>query len=399
MAAFGHTAAMEHLLRVGGAGLGLGALTNALGRAGVLGPEGPLSTAQVFAACGGIGFHYAVLGEGAGARVLVDGLAPGVSSRASASLDAAAALGADVRHLSDPLELAPALAAGASVVLWADRASLPYDPMPRGYERSLGMLLGMVGFDAEADEFLVDDRAALPLPVDTARLLLPFTQAPGGPTVAALRAAAPVERLPEVLLQRVVEGLAAHLDGPLGNRGTVGIRSLARRIRDPGHDHGWRRIFGRNLAMFHAHAALYRFVEEGVGPGLGRPLFGDSLAELGVLLGRRDLQRQGDRWREIGAGWTALANAALPDGVESFGAARRTFIHRTALFRRDGLDASRELAAAKEQLGGLAREVGGRFPMESSALALLHGTLADGLVALAQQEEAAGRELLGLCAR
>lgn len=387
---------------MGGAGLGIGALTNALLRAGIVGLDGRPSAALVFGACGGIGFHYAVIGEGRQARVLLDGLANGVSSRVTAPLDAAAALGASVQAF-DPLApraLAARTAAGEAVVAWVDRASLPYDLMPRGYERSLGMLVGVLGYQPRADEFLLDDRAAVPLPVDAERLRLPLSIAPGGATAASLLPSGTMhEGLAPSLLRRLRDAAAAHLGAPLGNRGVAGIRTLARRIRDPGHDHGWRRIFGRNVASFHAHAALYRFIEEGAGPGLARGRMAETVAALGTLAHRPDLNAHAERWEQLARRWTALALLALPDGVGPFAAARALLRRRHAIFLGEGLDASAALASATEELAALTRTIEADFPLTPPNLALLHGELAAALDALATEEAAVTAELLSLCAR
>lgn len=394
--------AMTDSYPLGGAGLGVGALTNALLRAGVIHSEGPPSPAQVFAATGGIGFHYAVIGEGRQARVLVNGLAPGLNSRVTAALEAAASLGAGVQLTpsADVRALVGAVNSGGAVLAWADRATLPYDPMPRGYERTIGMVVGVLTFDDEADEFLVDDRSGVALPIDAARLRLPLSLAPGGPMLATLHPTGTLHGgLPASLLRRLCASLADHVGAPLGNRGIAGIRAMARRIRDPGHEQGWRRIFGRQAPMFHAHAALYRFIEEGAGPGLSRGLMGDCVAELGVMLRRGELVSHSERWRQLGQRWSALARAALPDSAPDFAHARSRLVGRHELFLAEGLEDSDALSRVTLDLATTARTVDAAFPLTPAALALLHGELSDTLESLADEETIATAEFLSLCAR
>lgn len=391
----------------GGAGGGIGALANALAKAGVRDPGGErISDAVVFAASGGIGFHYVVVGAGRAARMILEGTARGSSARTDLVDETAVRLGATVvtEAFDDEVAAENALVghvqAGAAAVVWVDRASMPYDRMPLGYERTLAHLVGVVGCDLASEELRLDDRAARVLPIDATRLRLvralsPVARSRLGVIRAGERMSAPV--FGARVLASLAAGAAAHAGSPLGNRGIAGMRTLALRIRDPSPPQAWRRLYGRSVALFHAHAALYRYIEEGTGTGMGRALLADALVELGTWLNRPDLAAQAAIWRALAARWTTLAHAALPDSVANFGAVRGLLAERHRTFLAEGLDNSGGLAEKSDRLARLTASIELQFPVDGAAIALFHGDLAASIEGLAAAEAAAAATLSELC--
>ncbi len=382
----------------------MGALTNALRRTGVSGMGGvELSEAAVFASLGGIGFQHLTIGRGAEARLVVDGLAGGLSLRPEVVALALARLGArSTLQLRPDEDEAESLLAVDSPweegrVIWLDRASLPHDPLPKGYQRAICHLVGVAA--VSVDEVLLDDRSDRLLPFDPFRLrqTRALCAIGGNPLLTVGPGESrPARAVAGDLLGALASGMRAHLDAPIGNRGVLGIRQLAARIRDPGHASSWRRCFGRGAGLFHAHAALYRFVEESAGPGLSRGIFADALVELGASLNLPLIQEQAKRWRPIEAAWIELAEAALPLDTPGLGAARLLLADRQVRLRAEGLDSSEFLATSAEKLVAIARSMESAFPIDARTLAFLHADLAGRLEALAVAEAEAGREFLAL---
>lgn len=383
------------------AGSGVGALTWALDAAGVRAPDGTrLRSAEVFAALGGIGFHYVQVGKGRAARVLLHGQAAGVDAAMEPVSTAIRVLGASVesRHWPDvdaAMEgLRDCAGRGAPVLVWVDRGSVPYDPMPRGYQRLIPQLVGVVSVDDDA--VVIQDRAAIPLPIDRLRFRLMWSQCSVEPPTALLVSRADGRAVPERLAERLRDGVAAHLAAPLGNRGLAGIRTLASRIRSPAHSASWRRAFARGVPMFHAHAALHRFAEQGAGPGFGRGLFADALEGLSRGLAADELRTHATTWRSIEAQWREIARAALPDDVDGFGEARVLLELRLRRFLDEGLEGSAFLAATSERLSRLVQSMDTHFPLDATSLAFGHSELAGRLDDVAASEARAGEALLAL---
>lgn len=382
------------------AGGGIGALTRALRQVGVRGVDGGLLHADdVFAALGGVGFHYLHTGEGRAARVVLHGQAASFDAATPPVLAAARALGARVEVQAWPeidvaLEgLRARVRGGDPVLVWVDRGSVPYDPMPRGYQRLLPHLVGVAAVDD--DTVVVLDRSAAPLPMDRLRFRLMWSQCSVEPPTALIFHGSPGAAAdPEQVAERLRAGLAAHLGAPLGNRGLAGIRTLAARIRSPGHAASWRRAFARGVPIFQAHAALHRFVEEGVGPGFGRGRLAGAVRRLGAAFGTEALTPSAEAWLAAGNSWRQIARDALPDDVPGLGEARLLLELRMRRLLDEGLEGAAFLAATSERLSALVTELDTQFPLDAAALAFRHAELAASLERVAAAEGEAAQALL-----
>ena len=390
---------MSGAASIGGPGSGTAALANALGRAGHQDADGsPTAAELVFAALGGTGFHYALVGHPLPNRVALDGGAGGLNANGQHIIAAATRLGGvpEARRWDDDdaaeAGLDAALHEGGAVMVWTDLAALPYDPLPRGYQRSLSHLVGVLG--ADSTDYLIDDRSAKPLPVDGYRLRLTRELAPVGGRALLYLPPAGGDRPTDLscVLDALAEGLREHLNPPMGNRGVAGISLLAARLRDPSHPQGWRRRFGRGLAQFQAHCALFRFVEHGAGPGFGRPLLAAALRRLSKKAGYGALAEHTETWLALGSLWSALAAEALPLAVPGFGEARQLLTARTDTFLTDGLDGAG--TAVSTRLAEIAHEVEASFPLSPADLAFRHADLAAQLTRLAGAERAASQRLV-----
>ncbi len=49
--------------------------------------------------------------------------------------------------------------------------------------------------------------------------------------------------------------------------------------------------------MFHAHCAVFRFLQHSAGPGLGRPLLASALRYIAQAGNRPALMEHAERWR------------------------------------------------------------------------------------------------------
>lgn len=384
---------------IGGPGSATSALANAMRRAGVRWRDGVLPRADlVLAALGGIGFQYALVGHPQANRVAISGAAGGLDASGERILTAARGLGLSpvlFRFNDDDAAEAGLHAAlhgpGASLV-WTDLAALPYNPMPRGYQRSIPHLVGVVGH--EGTDYLLDDRSEKVVPIDAHRLRLARELAPvGGRALLHLPAHTGETAAPwAFVLGSLTAGMREHVDARLGNRGIAGITLLAARLRDPSHDAGWRRRFGRGLAMFHAHCAVFRFLQHSAGPGLGRPLLASALRYIAQAGNRPALMEHAERWRAVGSMWSALADAALPFATLGMGEARQLLASRMDTFYAEGLDGVGPSESLR--LAEIAVEMDAAFPLSPAELAFRHSELAAQLERLAAAERLAGERLL-----
>src|SRR5262249_36909317 len=96
------------------------------------------------------------------------------------------------------------------------------------------------------------------------------------------------------------------------------------------------------------------------------------LSEASAVLGRRELLEASSRYGRLAGEWTALAEAALPDGVPPLGRIRALMAERRRLVSLRGAAAASALDGLPPEQGRLAAEVTRSFPIADIA-----GFLAD----------------------
>jgi hypothetical protein len=152
-------------------------------------------------------------------------------------------------------------------------------------------------------------------------------------------------------------GAAALATEPRRNFSLQAIADLADRMTATRGANAWATVFPVGRLRWIGLTSLHRFVETFfTGGGLLRPLGAAALAEIGP-----DGAEVAERYAALGAQWTALARAALPDEVPLLGEARR-------LQEQPATDpaAAADVAA---RLDELARRAAESFPLAEAAAA------------------------------
>jgi len=192
---------------------------------------------------------------------------------------------------------------------------------------------------------------------------------------------------------------AAGLDGAdaIGsprNFSLDGLAALARRIGGTGKD-SWAVTVPAGRRLWSVLTMLADFVEARA-PGLCRPLFAEFLEGIeDVVPGAASL---GGAYRALGLRWTALAHAALPEGVPAFGRARRLSRDLRAQKAIAGSAAAARVADIEAELAAIGAEMADCFPLDDAQTRALRETLQENVVAL-HEEETRLRQAIGQLAR
>ena len=278
-------------------------------------------------------------------------------------------------------------------VAWVDAAHLPYRGMPAAWSGGAYHVVVVYRVEREAGTALLGDLAdrpiELPLPTlaeararikkDKHRVL--------GVRPSAGGAGLDLERAVRDGVAACVRGLT---DARLKNFTLEAFRTWGNRLHGDRSKDGWERLFppGRNL--WDGLTSIYHFVEHyGTGGGLFRPLFADFLAEAGKALVDPQFAAAAERYAELGRGWSALAEAALPDGVPAFREAKELHTRKSELFLEEGAGAGEELAAVWRRLDELRAEAGEGFPVSEADCDALRRDLQRRVLALWEGETAA----------
>lgn len=363
------------------------ALRMLLAHAGVRNPKtkAPFSEAMVFGIAGGIGagmfaFHYAKENFSsfyiAGRHLWQDHVAW--------AQGAAKRLG--VRPLvkeSSGLKLAEKylrelLAGGRPALAWVD-----------GYR-----IIGVLSVDNAAGTALIGEGANEARSMPLAELAA--TRARIKTYKNRLLALEPAGKTP-VLTRLVRGGIAACVEGLTRGRMknfTLEIFSAwADRLDGSKAADAWEKIFPPGPHFYTGLRSINEHIEHsGTGGGLCRPMFAEFLTEAGDLLGDRELARLAARYAALGTGWSALADAALPDQVPEFRETKALLAEKAEQTHCDSGGEAEQFACSKA-LGDFGTRMKQGFPLDAAQSTALRRELQQRVRELYQGEKAAVAEL------
>ncbi len=380
------------------------ALRILLSAAGVRDPrtKKPLAETMVFGIAGGIGvgvaaFYYEKEDFAsffiAGRHLWQDDAAYLVAALARFGIEpmvreTAGEKGAE-KHLRE------ALSDGRPCIAWVDMANLPHRAMPAFWSGGGYHVITVYSIDDARKSALIGDLTDEPIEIALSDLAV----ARGRIKKFKNRVMTiPAGESPKPLSGMVRSGLGACHHGLLGKPvkgypatfNLDAFKLLARRMHGSTEKESWGRVFPRGHRLWQALTSMHEFIENyHTGGGLCRPIFAEFLAEAADILGDGRLKPLADLYAELGRGWSALAEAALPDGVPLFRKARKLFAERADLISAGDPSRLDELRAAWKREAELQAEARSCFPLSESQCDGLLADLAQRVMALHEGEVAA----------
>jgi hypothetical protein len=142
----------------------------------------------------------------------------------------------------------------------------------------------------------------------------------------------------------------------------------------------WEKIFPPGPQLYQGLRSICEYIEYyGTGGGLCRPLFAEFLEEAAGALGDRGLSRLAERYAELGRGWSALAEAALPDEVPAFRKTKELLARCAEILTAEGTPSGSEETERFKELPG-------EFPLDAAKSGALRRELKQRVAALYQGE-------------
>jgi hypothetical protein len=289
-------------------------------------------------------------------------------------------------------QLLAALDAGP-VLAWVDMAHLPHRALPLAYS-GMGYHLVTV-YDADLGAGiahigdLADDPIEIPLSVlaeargriKSQKHRLLSVKGPGRPLD---------------LRKAVNDGLrACHqaLTSPkMKSFSLAAFKLWADRIHGSSGKESWDVMFPPGQHLWRGLTSIYDYIEHyGTGGGLMRPMYAEFFAEAAEALGDPALRELGERYAELGRGWSELADTALPSGVPMFREAKELCTARSELTLSGG--ATEEVRSVWARLGELGRQARECFPLTAGQAEGLRRDLKTRIEKLYEGETAALRAL------
>ena len=201
-------------------------------------------------------------------------------------------------------------------------------------------------------------------------------------------------------LRACCNGLGANLSkGPKNWATLEALKVWAGRLHGSKDKESWARIFPRGHLLWQGLTSIHDYFEHHrTGGGLSRPMFAEFLVEASQLPGLQKLRSVADRYADLGASWTGLAEAALPPRVPAFENARELLTCQAELRSTGGsgnAEPKEELCSRLADLGISARD---QFPLSGAESDALLKSLQQRVLALYEGEVAA-RDALLKCLR
>jgi hypothetical protein len=368
------------------------ALRALLSQAGIRNPRtgAPLSEAMVFGIAGGIGagvfaFYYAKEDFSsffiAGRHLWQDDLGWTREALTRFGLTPVVKESAGVKPAER--QLRELLQTGRPVMAWLDAAGLPHRAMPAKFSGGAYHVVTIHAIDDAAATALVgdlaDDPVAVPLP-DLAQArgrikkfknrVLAVDRAPGSPDLGPL----------------VRRGIGACIDAlttcKMKNFRLDAFAHWAEQLDGSKAADSWERMFPPGHRLYQGLWSITEYIEHyGTGGGLSRPMFAEFLEEAGTALSDPALTAIAARYAELGRGWTALAEAALPARVPAL-AETRALLARRSEHRAEGGGGTAEVAACWKALDEQAARLKHKFPLDAAASTALRRDLKQRVLAL-----------------
>ena len=380
-------------------------MAGALAHAGLLDPTTgePLSEAVVFGIAGGVGaglsFCPSVLRSGHGAGITVvgrhrsavcdGGWHRGLLDRLGVDYEVTESSSANAASK----KLAQALAQGSPVVVQCSKGLPYYGPeSPTCAVMQWAWDVVVVSVDADAGVAEVGD-------LTDGTLLVPLEE------LARVRAQTcthknrsfrvpPVTRklTKKALKGSLLEGVRACAQAMREPRmktfSLQGVAKWAKSIGNTKAKSGWLRTFPGGQ-LYWALRDVFSSIEVDGPAGLMRPMYAEFLDHAAGIVGkRRVLEACAQDYRALGAEWTALAEAALPDRVKPFKQTKSLLRKQVALFAEKGARAAKQMARNRNKLAEIDAAMHADFPLDDDAAGALLGQLQTRIQALHEHETA-----------
>ena len=290
-------------------------------------------------------------------------------------------------------------------VTWVDAALLPQRALPAEAQGSAYHVITVYGIDDENGRASIGDLTDEPITIPLRVLAAARNRIKKDKNrVLALRA----PKKQATLADAVVDALRACHDGLNGdgapgnarrNFSLAALNVWAERLREDGGKESWAHVFAPPR-LWRGLTSIYDSIEHsfGTGGGLMRPLFAEFLDEAATTLKQKPLAELAARYAELGAQWSALADAALPKDVPLFRQARELYARKAELVSSASPADTKELRGVYESLAALQQKAADRFPLSAADCASLRGDLSERVNALYDAEVAAQRALEGVVA-
>jgi hypothetical protein len=299
-------------------------------------------------------------------------------------------------------QLRDALTGERPCVAWVDMANLPHRALPTHFSGSGYHIVPVYRIDDNAKRAIIGDLTDDPIAIPLADLAVARARIKKqAHRVLSIADAAPKLDLAELVragLRACHRALTAKPGkGPLAMSTLDSLTRWRDRLANSKDKENWEKMFKPGINLWRALTSIHQFIEYyGTGGGLCRPLMADFLNEAASALGDSAMKALALRYVDLGDQWSALAEAALHDGVPALRAAKRQYAQYAELFTSNG--SLNDKRAVWTRLDELAAQMKECFPLSDVQCAELRAELQARVTNIITGEEAALAEMASIAA-
>ena len=290
-----------------------------------------------------------------------------------------------VRNLVDVLQ------GGSPAIAWVDAMQLPYDPQPYEFEIAHMMPVVVFGFDEEADQVAIADRARVPLSTTTGQLAAARAQVKKVRNRILTLEPPDHDNLQEAVELGIWDCIKLYTEKPpkgaRHNFGFAAYERLADTLRKPKIRGSWDKDFPRGRKMYAGLESVFSdthtFGKEGFAE---RDMYADFLDEAADILQKPALREAGEHFRVSARAWEELGLILLPDEVPVWAEARGLMLTNQHLFLEEGgekLDRGRANCA---RLIEIRREMETDFPLSDEEVVAFRERIAEQVLRIRDTE-------------
>jgi hypothetical protein len=301
-------------------------------------------------------------------------------------------------------QLREAIADGAPAIAWVDMTHLPHRGLPSQFSGGGYHLVTVYEIDDKAGSAWIGDLTDKPIAISLADLATARGRIKSFKnrllSIPSVKSSVDTSSLAHAGLKACAGGLRSKpIKGPASMGTLDALPAWAERLYGSADKEGWSRKFPRGHLLWQGLTSVYDLIEYyHTGGGLCRPLYAEFLAEAAELPDWRKLTPLSERYAQIGASWTDLADAAAPEPEPAFREARELCSRRAELFTEGNPDNAVGIRQVWKRLGELKVAARESFPLSERDCAALLKSLQQRVVALHQAEVVAHAALLNAVA-
>ncbi len=290
-----------------------------------------------------------------------------------------------VRNLVDVLQ------GGSPAIAWVDAMQLPYDPQPYEFEIAHMMPVVVFGFDEEADQVAIADRARVPLSTTTGQLAAARAQVKKVRNRILTLEPPDHDNLQEAVELGIWDCIKLYTEKPpkgaRHNFGFAAYERLADTLRKPKIRGSWDKDFPRGRKMYAGLESVFSdthtFGKEGFAE---RDMYADFLDEAADILQKPALREAGEHFRVSARAWEELGLILLPDEVPVWAEARGLMLTNQHLFLEEGGEKLERGRANCARLIEIRREMETDFPLSDEEVVAFRERIAEQVLRIRDTE-------------